>query len=88
MTTSPKLSRRSEVSPFLAMDALREAKELDSAGRRIIHMELGEPGAHAPGHSPAGSLCTSRGQLGYGEALGHSSCVNRSLLFMKKKIPR
>ncbi|NBT22484.1 MAG: pyridoxal phosphate-dependent aminotransferase, partial [Methylocystaceae bacterium] len=45
MTSSPKLSRRSEVSPFLAMDALREAKELERAGRRIIHMELGEPGA-------------------------------------------
>lgn len=48
MTKSPKLSRRSDISPFLAMDALREAKELERAGRQIIHMELGSPEPQRP----------------------------------------
>lgn len=86
MTTSPKLSRRSEVSPFLAMDALREAKELERAGRRIIHMELGEPGAPTPqAIRQAGVSALSRGQLGYGEALGHLVLREQIAAFYEKK---
>ena len=86
MTTSPKLSRRSEVSPFLAMDALREAKELERAGRRIIHMELGEPGAPTPqAIRQAGVSALSRGQLGYGEALGHFVLREQIAAFYEKK---
>ncbi len=86
MTTSPKLSRRSEVSPFLAMDALREAKELERAGRRIIHMELGEPGAPTPrAIRQAGVSALSHGQLGYGEALGHLALREQIAAFYEKK---
>ena len=86
MTSSPKLSRRSEVSPFLAMDALREAKELERAGRRIIHMELGEPGAPTPqAIRQAGVSALSRGQLGYGEALGHFVLREEIAAFYEKK---
>ncbi|MEF3366445.1 pyridoxal phosphate-dependent aminotransferase, partial [Methylocystis sp. 9N] len=48
MTSPLQPSRRSAVAPFMAMDALREARTLERAGRRIIHLELGEPGAPAP----------------------------------------
>ena len=86
MTPPPKLSRRSEISPFLAMDALREAKELERAGRRIIHMELGEPGAPTPQTiRQAGVAALSHGQLGYGEALGHRVLREEIARFYKKK---
>jgi len=62
----------------MAMDALREAKALERAGRRIIHMELGEPGATAP--SPvreAAEAALRDGALGYGEALGNTRLRER-----------
>ncbi|WP_442754886.1 pyridoxal phosphate-dependent aminotransferase [Methylocystis sp. JAN1] len=64
-------SRRSAVAPFLAMDALREARALERAGRQIVHMELGEPGAPAPRLVRAAAEAALReGRLGYGEAMG------------------
>jgi aspartate/methionine/tyrosine aminotransferase len=56
----------------MAMDALREARALERAGRRIVHMELGEPGAPSPRlvrEAAAAALADGRA-LGYGEALG------------------
>lgn len=68
------------------MDALREAKELERAGRRIIHMELGEPGAPTPqAIRQAGVSALSRGQLGYGEALGHLALREQIAAFYEKK---
>jgi aspartate/methionine/tyrosine aminotransferase len=56
----------------MAMDALREARALERAGRLIVHMELGEPGGPAPRlvrEAAAAALADGAG-LGYGEALG------------------
>jgi aspartate/methionine/tyrosine aminotransferase len=55
----------------MAMDVLREAKALERAGRSIIHMELGEPGAPAPRLvREAAAAALKDGVIGYGEALG------------------
>lgn len=71
MTSPLQPSRRSAVAPFMAMDALSEAKALERAGRRIIHLELGEPGAPAPRLAREAAMAALRdGALGYGEALG------------------
>ncbi|WP_036283574.1 aminotransferase class I/II-fold pyridoxal phosphate-dependent enzyme [Methylocystis sp. ATCC 49242] len=71
MTSPLRPSRRSAVAPFMAMDVLREARALERAGRRIIHMELGEPGAPAPRLVREAAAAALRdGALGYGEALG------------------
>lgn len=69
MTLSP--SRRSAVAPFMAMDVLADAAKLEAAGRHIIHMEVGQPGAPAP--KPvldAARRVLETGRLGYTEALG------------------
>jgi aspartate/methionine/tyrosine aminotransferase len=67
----PKPSRRAAVAPFIAMDVLRQARRLEQAGRQIIHMELGEPGAPAPlVVREAAAAALLEGRLGYGEALG------------------
>lgn len=69
MTLSP--SRRSAVAPFIAMDMLADAARLEAQGRRIVHMEVGQPGAPAPGPVLAAARrVLDHGRLGYTEALG------------------
>ena len=45
MTTS---KRADEITPFEVMDVLARAHTLEAAGRRVIHMEIGEPDFTAP----------------------------------------
>ena len=67
----PKPSRRAAVAPFMAMDVLRDARKLEREGRRIIHMELGEPGAPTPRRMLEAATAALRdGAPGYGEAAG------------------
>ncbi len=40
--------RRSDVSPFLAMEVLEEAERLQKEGADIVHMEVGEPDFDTP----------------------------------------
>ncbi len=43
------VSRRArEITPFLVMDILERAKELERAGEEIIHLEIGEPDYDTP----------------------------------------
>lgn len=73
-----KTSKRSAIAPFMAMDVLREARRLEQAGRRIVHMELGEPGAPAPALvRKAAEEALRSGQIGYGEALGDLALRSR-----------
>jgi aspartate/methionine/tyrosine aminotransferase len=58
----------------MAMDVLREAKALERRGRRIIHMELGEPGAPTPRLvREAAAAALRQGAIGYGEAMGEAA---------------
>lgn len=41
--------RVAEIQPFVVMDVLARAQALEAAGRRVIHMEIGEPDFTAPG---------------------------------------
>jgi (5-formylfuran-3-yl)methyl phosphate transaminase len=40
--------RAQEITPFLVMDILERAKELERQGERIIHLEIGEPDYSTP----------------------------------------
>jgi aspartate/methionine/tyrosine aminotransferase len=65
------VSRRSRVAPFMAMDVLREAAALERQGRRIIHMEVGEPAAPPPRVVREAAIAAlAGGRVGYTEALG------------------
>lgn len=45
----PAVSRRArEITPFLVMDILERAKELERRGEHIIHLEIGEPDFPTP----------------------------------------
>ncbi|MGR3541822.1 MAG: pyridoxal phosphate-dependent aminotransferase [Hasllibacter sp.] len=64
-------SARSEVDPFIVMDVARRAAELERAGHRVVHMEIGQPGTPAPeGARRALSDAMGQGPLGYTEGLG------------------
>ena len=67
-------SRRSAVAAFLALDVLGAAGALERAGRDIVHLELGEPGASTPrAVVEAARAALDLGRIGYTEALGRPS---------------
>ncbi|SFA72041.1 Aspartate/methionine/tyrosine aminotransferase [Poseidonocella pacifica] len=64
-------SSRGVVSPFIVMDVMERARAAEASGRRIIHMEVGQPGTPAPaGARQALSASLEREALGYTVALG------------------
>ena len=47
-----RVSRRGDVDPFIVMDVMERARQAEAAGRRVIHMEVGQPGTPAPAVAP------------------------------------
>jgi aspartate/methionine/tyrosine aminotransferase len=43
LTVGRAARRAAEIQPFVVMDVLARAHALEAAGRRVIHMEIGEP---------------------------------------------
>lgn len=67
-----KISDRSKMPPFMAMDVMRHAAELDADGADIVHLEVGQPSSSAP-QPVIEALAKSMGQQkthGYAVALG------------------
>jgi aspartate/methionine/tyrosine aminotransferase len=63
--------RAAEIEPFEVMDVLARAHELERAGRRVLHMEIGEPDFTAP--EPvveAGVRALREGRTAYTPTLG------------------
>ncbi len=74
--TAPSL--RSAVEPFLVMEVMRAAIDREIAGERVIHMEVGQPGAPAPDAVlEAARAALVHGRIAYTEALGLRSLRNR-----------
>ena len=68
---APGPSARSEVDPFIVMDVLARAQALEAEGRRIVHLEVGQPGTGAPeGARRALAAALEAGPLGYTAGLG------------------
>ncbi len=43
------ISKKSlDIPPFLVMDVLEKAYEMERAGQRVIHLEVGEPDFETP----------------------------------------
>ena len=71
-------STRGAVPPFMVMDVMAAAARLEAQGRRIIHMEVGQPAAAAPATAIAAARAAlSSGPLGYTETLGIASLRRR-----------
>jgi aspartate/methionine/tyrosine aminotransferase len=64
-------SRRGDVDPFIVMDVMEAARAAETAGRHIIHMEVGQPGTGAPQDAVQRlSDDMARDPLGYTVGLG------------------
>jgi aspartate/methionine/tyrosine aminotransferase len=74
-------STRSAVPPFMVMDVVAAAARLEAKGRRIIHMEVGQPAAGPPAAAiDAARAALSGVRLGYTETLGTRSLRRRIAL--------
>lgn len=68
---SVRISARSSVEPFHAMDVLAEANRLRGEGRDIVSMAVGQPSAPAPeAVLEAAARSLKDGRIGYTDALG------------------
>ena len=71
-------STRSDVPPFMVMDVMAAAARLEANGRRIVHMEVGQPAAGAPASALAAvRAALSGGPHCYTETLGIASLRRR-----------
>jgi len=67
-----RLSRRAqEIPPFIVMEVLERAHELEKQGRHIIHLEVGEPDFQTPECiCKAGARAIENGETHYTHSLG------------------
>ena len=66
-----KLSKRSQVDPFIVMDVMEAARSAEAEGRRIVHMEVGQPSTAAPNKArKAVAKELKANPMGYTVALG------------------
>ena len=65
------LSKRSQVDPFIVMDIMEAARSAEAEGRRIVHMEVGQPSTGAPHKArTAVEQALKDNPMGYTVALG------------------
>src|SRR5678815_3993099 len=63
--------RAAEIEPFEVMDVLSRAHALERAGRRVVHLEIGEPDFSAPAPVvEAGVRALREGLTAYTATLG------------------
>lgn len=63
--------RSRNIPPFIVMDVLEKAQQMERAGRSIIHMEVGEPDFETPSViREAAAEALERGETNYTHSLG------------------
>ncbi|MEW5786138.1 MAG: pyridoxal phosphate-dependent aminotransferase [Bacillota bacterium] len=63
--------RLKEISPFIAMEVLEQAKQMELAGEKVIHLEVGEPAGETPAAIKAAALqALSEGETCYTHSMG------------------
>lgn len=82
-----RISRRAkEISPFIVMEVLEEAKKMEKAGHNIIHLEIGEPDFDTP--EPilqAGLKALGEGDTHYTHSLGKSELREEIAAYYHRK---
>jgi aspartate/methionine/tyrosine aminotransferase len=71
-------SARGNIPSFIVMDVMRAAQVQETAGRSIIHMEVGQPGTPAPKTARLAAMrALESSTLGYTMALGEEALRER-----------
>lgn len=66
-----RVSTRGEVDSFIVMDVMTRAAELEAEGKKILHMEVGQPGTPAPAKArEALEAALEADSLGYSLTVG------------------
>ncbi|NVK19092.1 MAG: pyridoxal phosphate-dependent aminotransferase [Methylocystaceae bacterium] len=66
-----KIAKRGSVAPFIVMDVLRAANQLEARGEHVIHLEVGQPSTGAPKKVIKATQKALLGdKIGYTDALG------------------
>lgn len=85
----PAARRAAEIEPFQVMDVLARAQALEAAGRRVIHMEIGEPDFTAPeGVVEAGVRALREGLTAYTATLGLAALREAIAAWMARQFGR
>jgi aspartate/methionine/tyrosine aminotransferase len=82
----PTARRAQEIQPFEVMDVLSRAHAIEAQGRRVVHMEIGEPDFTAP--QPvveAGVRALREGKTAYTATLGLPSLRDAIALHYQRK---
>ena len=61
-------SSRGAVDPFIVMDVMEAARQMEEEGRHIVHMEVGQPSSGAP----VGAVRAVREALGSDDPMGYT----------------
>jgi aspartate/methionine/tyrosine aminotransferase len=78
--------RATEIEPFEVMDVLARAQALERAGRRVVHMEIGEPDFTAPAPVvEAGVRALRDGRTAYTATLGLAALREAIALHYQRK---
>jgi aspartate/methionine/tyrosine aminotransferase len=64
-------ARAASVPPFHAMAMARAASELEAAGRRVLHLEVGQPSTPAPSDARLAAVAA----IESGESLGYTNAA-------------
>ena len=73
-----KKSKRSDVDPFIVMDVMESARKEEEKGKKIIHMEVGQPGTPAPKKAKDSIIKEiANNNLGYTVTLGLPELRNK-----------
>ena len=78
--------RAEDVSPFIVMDVLEKAKDMEARGEHIVHLEIGEPDFDTPEPVKAAAIkALSQGDTHYTHSMGKIELREAIADFYKKK---
>jgi (5-formylfuran-3-yl)methyl phosphate transaminase len=78
-------SRICQVKPFLAMEILEKAQQLEAAGHDIVHLEVGEPGGNTPSPIKEALIEAVRNNdTGYTHSLGKTELRTEVAAYYKR----
>ena len=81
-----KVAKRGLVPPFIVMDVMQEAWDLEAKGEEVVHLELGEPGSGTPkGVVEAAKRALDTERLGYTLAFGIDKLRTRIAAFYRAR---
>lgn len=81
-----KISRRSNIAPFMVMEVMRAAAQREAAGADVIHLEVGQPSTGAPAAVIAAAHEALRNdRLGYTDALGVPALRERIARYYRER---